>query len=84
LAVALDRIMAERQPSGYLVGSDFTVADLTAASLLFPLAWPAELQYEYPDPPHWEHMESLAQHPAVDWIREIYRRHRGSSNETAA
>src|SRR5271165_73049 len=43
LMAALDRIISELQPSGYLVGESFSVADLTAASLLFPLAMPAEL-----------------------------------------
>jgi glutathione S-transferase len=83
LAAALDRIMAERQPSGYLVGSGFTIADLTAAALLFPLVWPAELQYEYPDPPPSPLRDSLAGHPGLDWIRQIYSRHRGSSAEIA-
>jgi glutathione S-transferase len=78
---ALDRIVAELEPSGYLVGSGVTVADLTAAALLFPLAWPAELQYDYPGPPESQLIESLEGHPGVAWIREIYRRHRGSSME---
>lgn len=81
LAAALDRIEAERQPSGYLVGERFTIADLTAAALLFPLAWPAELQYDYPDPPDSPLMRSFGGHPALDWIRHIYSRHRGSSAE---
>ena len=84
VAAALDRIMAELQPSGYLVGSDFSVADLTAASLLFPLAWPPELQYPYADPPELGNIEPLTKHPAIDWIREIYSRHRGPSKETPA
>ena len=79
LAAALDRISAELQPSGYLVGAGFTVADLTAAALLFPLAWPGELQYPYPQAPHWGALAPLAEHPAVDWIREMYRRHRRAS-----
>jgi glutathione S-transferase len=81
LVAALDRIVTEREPSGYLVGSRFSVADLTAASLLFPLARPAELQYDYPDPPDWQFMKTLDGHPALDWIRQIYSRHRGSSME---
>ena len=81
VAAALDRIMAELQPSGYLVGAEFSVADLTAASLMFPLAAPSELQYHYPAPPEWGSMEPLARHPAVDWVREMYRRHRGPSRE---
>jgi glutathione S-transferase len=81
IALALDRIAADRQPSGYLVGSCFSVADLTAAALLFPLAWPAELQYAYPRPPDWDALKPLAAHPAIDWIRSIYRRHRGRSSD---
>jgi glutathione S-transferase len=84
LGAALDRITAELKPSGYLVGSRFSVADLTAAALLFPLAWPAQLQYRYPDPPDLGALEPLAAHPAVDWIAEVYRRHRGSSMEVDA
>jgi glutathione S-transferase len=76
LAVALDRIVETLGPRDYLVGSLFSVADLTAAALLFPLAWPPELQYDYPPPPHWGALEGLSRHPAVDWIREMYRRHR--------
>src|ERR1700731_468867 len=82
VTAGLDRIIAERQPSGYLVGSSFSVADLTAAALLFPLVWPAELQYDYPDPPDSPSMRAVAGHPALDWVRDIYTRHRGSSAET--
>ncbi len=79
LAVALDRITAERKPSGYLVGESFSVADLAAAALLFPLARPAELQYPYPEYPDWGPLTPHTKHPAVAWIRDIYRRHRGAS-----
>jgi glutathione S-transferase len=84
LTVALDRIAEETASSGYLVGSRFSVADLTAAALLFPLAWPAELQYPYPAPPEWIGLKAHSEHPAVDWIREMYRRHRGVSQERTA
>ena len=84
LGAALDRIVAETQPSGYLVGSRFSIADLTAAALLFPLAWPAEqLQYDYPNPPDAPFMKAFGSHPALDWIRHIYSRHRGHSAELA-
>ena len=79
VAAGLDRIVGELGSSGYLAGSRFTVADLTAAALLFPLARPAELQYDYPEPPRSQLIESLAGHPGVDWIREIYRRQRSPS-----
>jgi glutathione S-transferase len=79
LTTALDRITAEVKPSGYLVGDSFTVADLAAAALLSPLVLPEELQYRYPQPPDWGRLSSHANHPATDWIREMYHRHRGRS-----
>jgi glutathione S-transferase len=86
VAAALDRIEAELQPSGFLVGDSFSVADLTAAALLYPLVNPPEYQYRLPLPPDrlqgW--MDSLAGHPAAAWIGEIYRRHRGRSAEVGA
>ena len=79
LLTALDRIEVERRGGDHLVDNRFTVADLTAAALLFPLAWPDELQYAYPEPPRSEFRESVRDHPAVSWIAETYRRHRGRS-----
>ena len=43
---AMDRLERELQPSGYLVGDSFTVADLTAAALLSPLVRPPEFPYK--------------------------------------
>jgi glutathione S-transferase len=36
---AMDRLEREISPSGYLVGESFTVADLTAAALFYPVAF---------------------------------------------
>src|SRR5205823_4330404 len=48
---ALDRLEAELQPSGYLVGERFSVADLTAAALLAPVVFlPPEFPYAPPGP----------------------------------
>ena len=77
LLEALDRIESERGGRDYLVGESFTVADLTAASLLYPLVWPPQFQYELPEPPAWEFLGADRDHPALDWIREMWRRHRG-------
>jgi glutathione S-transferase len=79
LAAALDRIESERSGRDHLVGESFTVADLTAAALLYPLVWPPEFPYELPDPPRWEFLEPMRDHPALDWISETWRRHRGTS-----
>jgi glutathione S-transferase len=78
---ALDRIEAERGNGDYLVGDAFSIADLTAASVLFPIATPPEYQYDYPEPPHVPFWDRVTAHPAVDWIREMFRRHRGVSAE---
>lgn len=82
LDAALDRIEMERGGRDCQVGEDFTVADLTAASLLYPMVWPPEFQYELPEPPPWEFLESLRDHPALKWISRTWRRHRGTSAAT--
>jgi glutathione S-transferase len=84
---ALDRIAAERQPSGYLVGDRFSVADLTAAALCAPLVVPPEFPYPFPTPspePAARWREACAPHPAFAWTLDIYRRHRGASAEITA
>ena len=79
VAIALERVEAELGSGEYLVGEGFTVADLTACSLLYPLAWPDEVQYDPPRPNGWEFRERLADSRALEWVRETYRRHRGRS-----
>src|SRR5262249_39148557 len=84
IAAAVDRIEAELQPSGYLVGDRFSVADLTAAALLAPLVFPPEFPYPPPGPlpaPVARWCDSLAGRPALRWTAEMYRRHRGTSAE---
>ena len=84
VVAALDRMERERRPSGYLVGDAFSVADLTAAALLGPAVLPPELQYplqvEIPACLR-DWRDTLLQHPAVRWAKEIYRKHRGTSAE---
>jgi glutathione S-transferase len=80
----LDRITAELQPSGYLVGYRFSAADLTAAALLAPIVMPPEFPYPPPDRVRSsieEARESFAGHAALQWAAEMYRRHRGTSAE---
>ena len=79
LKAALDRIETERGGGDHLVGENFTVADLTAAALLYPLVWPPEFPYRLPEPPEWNFMEALRGHPALEWLRETWRLHRGTS-----
>ena len=84
IVTALDRIEAELQPSGYLVGEHFSVADLTAAALLSPLVAPPEYPYALPGPwpePFASFRASVAGHRAFAWASEMYRHHRGTSAE---
>jgi glutathione S-transferase len=86
-AAALDRISAELQPSGYLVGDRFTVADLTAAALLSPIVQPSEYPYPLPGPiPDAvdRYRETLLAHPACRWAADVYHRHRGSASMEVA
>ena len=81
---ALDRISAEMQPSGYLVGTAFSVADLTAAALLSPVVMPPEFPYPFINPlpaAAAKYRASVAAHPAFQWAADMYRRHRGPSME---
>lgn len=81
---ALDRIEAELQPSGYLVGDRFSVADLTAAALVFQLVRSPEAPYLLPppSPPAVERFRAEASgRRAFEWVKDIYRRHRGRSAE---
>jgi glutathione S-transferase len=86
---ALDEIEAEVGPSGYLVGESFTVADLTAASILAPIVMPPEFPYIklHPDQrtaqSRW-FRDSLADRPAFKWVEDMYARHRGTSAELTA
>jgi glutathione S-transferase len=78
---------SEVQPSGYLVGEGFTVADLTLASLVSPVVAPE--QFPYPQPQRGHPLaapvrEALAESGILDWALEIYARHRGRSAEVAA
>ena len=70
VGAALDRIERERDGRAYLVGASFTVADLTAASLLSPLLQPPEIQYplrvELP-PDIQDYRAALLRHPAAQW-----------------
>jgi glutathione S-transferase len=84
LRVAGERRAAEAGPSGYLVGDTFTVADLTLAALLSPLATPEQFPYPQPqrDDPRFEPVrEAMAEAELLDWVREMYARHRPPSKE---
>jgi glutathione S-transferase len=81
---ALDFVASEAGPHGYLVGDAFTVADLTAASLLAPAVMPPDSPMALPLPRPVRVREWLARwatHPGTAWVRDQYRRHRPASAE---
>ena len=77
---ALDRLEAELDAGGgdYLVGDTFTVADLTAAALFYPLVTPPEGPgLPQPAPEGFEAFRSpLRDRPGYHWVEEMFRRHR--------
>ncbi len=86
VVAALDRIDRETQPSGYLVGDAFSVADLTAAALLGAIVGAPNFEYPLPQPfPESleDYRRSIAAHPAAKWVLDVYARHRGTSAEIA-
>ena len=81
---ACERFHRALQPSGYLVGDSFTVADLTLAALVSPVVAPE--QFPYPQPQRGHPLlapvrEVLAESGLLAWAREIYARHRAASAE---
>lgn len=78
---ALDTLEKELGDKDYLVGDRFSIADLTAASLFYPLALPPEFPYTSPS---WEELPEgareflglMRERPGAKWVGEMYRRHR--------
>jgi glutathione S-transferase len=79
---ALDFVASQQGPEGYLVGKQFSIADLTAAVVLFPMVFPEQYPVAWPTsrPACIEQWLSKWQgHAGALWVSEMYRRHRGSS-----
>jgi glutathione S-transferase len=78
------RFAVELQPNGYLVGEDFTVADLTVAALFSPVVAPAQFPYPQPQREHprlADLRRMLDTYGALEWTRWIYAHHRPRSME---
>jgi glutathione S-transferase len=86
---AFDKLEAGLGPSGYLVGDSFTVADLTAASILSIIVVPPEFPYIKLHPDErtaqcQDFRDSLRDRPGFKWVEDMYARHRGNSAAVAA
>jgi glutathione S-transferase len=80
ILAAFDRLESELGPGDYLVGDDFTVADLTAASLLYPLVQPPEGPSLPRAPEGFERFRApLKERPGYRWVQEMFRKHRKHS-----
>ena len=85
LSEYFDRVQQEVGPSGYIIGDTFSIADLCVASIMAALVSPPEFPYPLPKPEPSELTElrnSMSNHAGFQWVREIYRKHRGSSFES--
>jgi glutathione S-transferase len=81
IVAAFDKLEAELEKGDgeFLVGDRLSVADVTAASLFYPIVVPPEgpLSPELPRPPALdEFRESLSDRPGYRWVQETFRRHR--------
>jgi glutathione S-transferase len=81
---ACARFGEELQPSGYLVGDAFTVADLTLAALLAPLVAPPQFPYAQPQRGHpllTPLLAPIVESGLFDWVHYMYAHHRSPSAE---
>jgi glutathione S-transferase len=81
----LDRLEAELGDREYLVGDQFSVADLTAASLLYPIVLPEQAPKQVREmPERYEQLRaSLSSRRGYRWVEDIYATHRGESDSLA-
>jgi glutathione S-transferase len=82
LHAAGERFRDELQPSGYLAGAGFSVADLALSALVAPIVAPE--QFPYPQPQRGHPLvaplrDALSRYGLDEWARGIYARHRPPS-----
>jgi glutathione S-transferase len=81
IVAAFDKLEAELEQGGgeFLVGDRLSVADVTAASLFYPIVVPREgpLSPDLPRPAGLESFrQGLSDRPGWAWVEETFRRHR--------
>jgi glutathione S-transferase len=87
IVAALDRLEEELGSSEYLIGDSFTVADLAAAALFFPLVRPDEgpVPNDEPAPRGLEGFRApLADRDGFKWVEEMFSRHREPAKAATA
>ena len=84
---ALDRLEAELGSNEYLAGDSFSVADLTAAALFFPLVLPDEGPVPTDEPPPAgiaSFRAPLEGRTGYRWVEETFRKHRQPASVAVA
>ncbi len=79
MVAAMDRLEQELGGNEFLVGDRFSVADLTAAALFYPVVLPAEFPYPTPSevpPEAAAFLGPLAARPGGQWVSRMYTRYR--------
>jgi glutathione S-transferase len=81
IVAALDKLEAElaKGDGEFLVGDSLSVADVTAASLFYPIVIPPEgpLSPDLPRPPAFDSFrEELSDRPGYRWVEETFCEHR--------
>ncbi len=87
IVAALDQLETELGSNEFLVGDSFSVADLTAAALFFPLVLPAEgpVPGDEPAPAGIESFRApLQERPGYRWVEQTFRHHRDAASLAAA
>jgi glutathione S-transferase len=79
VGVLLDFLAEKSAATGYLVGDTFTIADLTGAALLAPVALVdhPDMRQAEPRPPRYAALcAEWAAHPGMLWAKSMYAKHR--------
>lgn len=81
IVAALDKLESElgEGDGEFLVGDSLSVADITAASLFYPVVVPPEgpLSPDLPRPPAFDDFRAeLSTRPGYRWVEETFRKHR--------
>lgn len=77
LEVAIDRLHNHLQHNAFLVGDQFSRADLAAASLLAPLCRPQKYGLIWPDQLPQQYLDLVEGfRPKINWVDEIYEKFR--------
>lgn len=75
----MEDIIGKSAATGYLFGDTFTIADLTAAALLAPIASVSHTDMKRPQPVPdavQKIIDEFRGHPAIEWVKAVYDKHR--------